>query len=608
MQEKLYDACLFEENVMIPMRDGVRLATDIYRPFVNGVPVEEKLPIILQRTPYNKQSKDRVREANYFVQRGYIYAIQDVRGAYKSEGVFVKYMNGPEDGYDTIEWLAKLPYTNRKIGMWGFSAGAHATADATKLSPPHLQAVALNCGGLHNAWEYKILNFGILELAQQLAWAFRQAQHETDDPIVKEYLKHEKIEDWIAALPLKKGFNPLSIVPEFEDYIFDIMENTDYGDYWKKIDLNWVEYFKQTKDIPMIHITGWFDSYVSGTIKNYLGLSGQKKSPIKLLIGSWTHGDMHISYAGDVEFGTNAAIPDFYNQWHVDWFDYCLKEKQNRFAQEPDVKIFVMGTGDGHKDENGRLYHGGEWRIVEKWPLPGTKYVKYYFHIGGKLNTRMPGPDILPTTYTYDPSHPVPTIGGSFSPQKPLVVSGAFDQREKKYEGDPEKGFYGSRPPYLPLRARNDVVVFQTEPLAEDIEVIGPITVKLYASSTAVDTDFTAKLVDVYPPSADYPTGFEMNVTDGIVRARYREIPEKQVLMTPGEIYEFTIEPFPTANVFKKGHRIRIDISSSNFPRFEPNPNTGESFVNYRRKVCADNSIYHNQAYPSHVILPIVSK
>jgi hypothetical protein len=213
---------------------------------------------------------------------------------------------------------------------------------------------------------------------------------------------------------------------------------------------------------------------------------------------------------------------------------------------------------------------------------------------------------VTPTTYTFDPDHPVPTIGAATAAEKPAFAGGAYDQREKEYQGDPETGFFGSRPPYLPLKARPDVVVFQTEPLAEDMEVTGPITAKLWASSTALDTDFTVKLVDVYPPSKDFPSGFDMNITDGIIRARFRNSPETQELMKPGEIYEFTIEPYGTANVFKKGHRIRVDLSSSNFPRFDVNPNTGEPLGMSRRKVKADNSIYHDLIRPSHVVLPIL--
>jgi putative CocE/NonD family hydrolase len=591
--ETLYDVLMHEENAMIPMRDGVRLAADIYRPAINGAPVEKKFPVILQRTPYNKKAERFVEQGKYFVKHGYTVVIQDCRGRYKSEGVFTKYINEPEDGYDTIEWLAKLPYTSGKIGMWGLSYGAHVQACAAMLNPPHLKTIVVNMGGMYNGWDHGIRNHGAFAL-KQLTWAFRQVAEETDNPVVKEMLKIENVMDWFRVLPLRKGLNPLSIAPNFEKYMFEMMTHGDYDDYWKHMGVNWSEYYEQTSDIPMVHISGWYD--------NYCGTA----SPIRLLLGHWIHGGIAQTYAGDVDFGSDAAITDFTSNWHVRWFDHFLKEKGNGVGAEPAIKLFIMGTGDGHKDENGRLFHGGYWRTEADWPLPGTQFTNYYFHGDGALSLEMPDPNELPTTYTYDPRHPVPTIGGSMAASEPLYVGGAFDQREREFKGDPRKGFYGSRPPYLPLKARHDVVVFQTGPLKEDIEVTGPITVKLHASSSAPDTDFTAKLIDVYPPSKDFPSGFEMNLTDGIIRARYRNSPEKQELMKPGEIYLFTIEPFGTANVFKKRHRIRIDISSSNFPRFDVNPNTGEPLGLNRRSVEADNTIYHDERHPSHVILPII--
>jgi predicted acyl esterase len=265
-----------------------------------------------------------------------------------------------------------------------------------------------------------------------------------------------------------------------------------------------------------------------------------------------------------------------------------------------------MGSGDGCKDENGRLFHGGYWRTEKEWPLKRTRYTKYYFGENNRLNLEFPEGYSISKSYTHDPKNPVPTIGGSTVDALPLYAGGAYDQREKEYTGDPFTGFYGSEAPYLPLKSRSDILVFQTDPLKNDVEVTGPVKLVLYASSNVVDTDFLVKLIDVYPPNQDFPSGFEMNITDGIIRTRFRHSSEKPELMKPGKIYRFEIEPFPTANIFKKGHRIRIDISSSSFPRFEINPGTGESFERNQKMISADNTVYMDCKYPSHVILPVI--
>ncbi len=589
----------FEQNLMVPMRDGVRLATDVYRPARGGTPLDEKLPVLLQRTPYGKTGSSLVESARYFAANGYVVALQDVRGAYASEGVFTKYIGEGEDGFDTIEYLAKLAYANGKVGMWGTSYAAHVQANAAKLRPDALATLILNMGGMSNGWDHKVRNHGAFEL-QQLTWAFRQLEDETEDPLVKEHLARAPIESWLEALPLRKGLNPLSVAPNFEDYILEMATHGDYDDdYWKHRDVNWQEHYDETLDIPMIHVSGWYDSYAGGTIQNFVELSRRKTSPMCLLMGPWTHGGNTRSYAGDVEFGPEAARPDFPRELHLRWFDRFLKGEEAA-AEEP-VRIFVMGTGDGHKDGNGRLYHGGRWIAASTWPLPETTVAQYYFHGDGSLSKTPPTKPESASTYTFDPRDPVPTLGGAFSSTSPVFEPGAYHQEERE-------GIYGAKPPFLPLSARPDVVVFQTEPLAFDVEVVGPIEVELHASSTALDTDFTVKLVDVYPPSSDFPSGFEMNLTDGILRARYRNGPERQQLMTPGEVYRLEIEPFPTANVFKKGHRIRVDVSSSNFPRFDVNPNTGEPLGMNRRMVNADNTLYHDAGRPSHVVLPILER
>ena len=262
------------------------------------------------------------------------------------------------------------------------------------------------------------------------------------------------------------------------------------------------------------------------------------------------------------------------------------------------VRLFVMGTGDGHKTETGKLYHGGYWRDEADYPLPHAKPTNYYLQPDLGLATTLPSPDGASTTFQFDPDNPVPTVGGCVVGSGKLMMDGAWNQWGGKHTW--------SWPVSLPLSARNDVVVFTTPPLEKDMEVIGPIRVKLWASSSAVDTDFTAKLIDVYPSSKDFPAGFDLIMGDGILRARYRDSDKKETLMVPGKIYEFDIKLDPCSNVFKKGHRIRVDISSSNFPRFDVNPNTGEPPNDYRRKVTATNTIYCDKAHPSHIVLPVV--
>jgi len=394
---------------------------------------------------------------------------------------------------------------------------------------------------------------------------------------------------------MRRGLNPLSVDSQYEGWYFDFFEHADYDAYWKDPMLAWDEHYPQTADIPMMQVGGWYDIFLAGTFKNFTELRRLKKSPQYVMVGPWKHGGNNLPYAGDVAFGDSAAIQDFLTDFHMRWFDFHLKGVKNAVESLASVRLFVMGTGDGHKDKNGRLMHGGYWRSADQWPLAGTKLVSYYFHGDGSLSPTKPAGVSATTTYTFDPRHPVPTIGGGASAR---LKDGAFNQRE-----DPR--FPPSQAPWLPLRSRADVVVFQTEPLKEDMTIIGPITVKLYASATTVDADFTAKLVDVYPSSIDWPGGFDMNLTDAIVRGRYRATRDHAVMLTPHKVYEFTIEPFPTANVFKKGHRIRVDVSSSNFPRFDVNPNTGEPLGLNRRMITTDITIQHNATYPSHIVLPL---
>ena len=591
---KRFDAVLAQRDLMMPTRDGKRMATDLFQPARNGVPVDERFPVLLNRTPYDKTQLHS--QAQWFAERGYVVAVQDTRGRYKSEGIFLKVQPvDATDSFDAVEWLAKQSWSSGAVAMWGTSFSAHMGAAAAQMHPASLKSVVLNMGGMSNGWDHGVRFRGAYEMGRQLTWAWSQLLADARSPEVKALLEKEKVEDWYGVQPFRRGLNPLSVVPEYEAWYMDFFERADYDAFWKDPMLAWDEHYPETADIPMLQVGGWYDIFLAGTFKNYVELSRLKKAPQRIVVGPWTHGGNHLAYAGDVSFGSDAAIVDFATDFHLKWFDHYLKGASSGAEKDAPVRIYVMGTGDGHKDENGRLFHGGYWRNADRWPRPGTRSVPFYFHADGSLSSTKPKAANSATTYTVDPRHPVPTIGGGVSAR---LRDGAYDQRE-----DPR--FPPSRAPWLPLRARSDVVVFQTEPLAEDMTVVGPIKVVLYASASTVDADFTAKLVDVYPSSEAWPGGFDLNLTDAIIRGRYRATRDHEVLLEPGRVYEFTIDPFPTANVFKKGHRIRVDISSSNFPRFDVNPNTGEPLGRNRRMVTADIAVQHSATWPSHIVLPL---
>jgi hypothetical protein len=592
---KLYRDVIRQQDVMVAARDAVLLATDIYRPATGSVAEAERLPVLLHRTPYDKAEAATIAIAETLAKHGYVVLVQDTRGRHHSQGVFEKYYSSDAyDGYDTVEWAARQPFCDGKVGMYGTSYAAHTQADASKLAPPHLRALLLNMGGMSNAWDHSVRYDGAFEMGRQLTWAWSQALEDAKDPVTKGMLSNEDVNAWYSALPIRKGLSPLSIAPNYERYYLDEATHSDYDAHWDTLGMQWEKFYNQTADVPMMHVGGWYDIYLRGTIENWRRLSALKRSPMRLVIGPWTHHGNTATFAGDVDFGAAAAIKDFDTNFHLAWFDYHLKGiKTAAFSQAP-VRYFLMGTGDGHKDSAGRLYHGGEWRESKVWPPTESRAAIFYLHADGSLNMRAPSqPEPAATVFQFDPAHPVPTIGGGVSKR---LKDGAYDQRERA-------DMPGSRPPYLPLRARGDVLVFESEILAQDAVLAGPVEVTLYAASTAADTDFTAKLIDVYPPSTDFPTGFDMNLTDGIVRASYRDHSETRRLLVPGEIYSIVVRPFDTANVVKKGHRIRLDISSSNFPRFDVNPNSGEPLGSSRLMKTAENTIYHDPAHPSAVKL-----
>jgi uncharacterized protein len=607
-----------ERDVMVPMRDGVRLACDVYRPARDGRAVGEPLPVLLERTPYGKGEvsrsertaadptpKSRAEVAAYFVRHGYVVVYQDCRGRYGSEGAFVKYLSDAADGYDTVVWLTHQPWCNGKVGTMGLSYAAHTQGALACLNPPGLAAMFLDSGGFSNAYQSGIRQGGAFEL-KQATWAFNNAKVSPAvqaDPVTSAAFAATDLKGWFTRMPWKRGHSPLQQAPEYEDYLFEQWTHGSFDAYWQQLGIYAQGFYDHYADVPMVHMSSWYDPYPRTATENYLGLKARKRGPVRLILGPWTHGDRSITYAGDVDFGPDATLDgnlaEDYLALRRRWFDRWLKDIDNGVDQEPAVRLFVMGGGSGRRTQQGRLDHGGHWRAAAGWPLPDTRYTNYHLHADGTLSPEPPTAAEASLAYDYDPRHPVPTIGGTISSGAPVMAGGAFDQRE-------EERFFGSRPPYLPVATRPDVLVFQTPPLAEPVEVTGPITVHLWISSTCTDTDFTAKLIDVYPPNEDYPHGFALNISDGILRARYRNSWEHPELMTPGTVYDITIEPFPTSNLFAAGHRIRLDISSSNFPHFDINPNTGHPEGTGQTTRIATNRVYLDQSRPSHIVLPVI--
>jgi putative CocE/NonD family hydrolase len=593
------DDVLLQQNVMVTMRDGIKLATDLYLPAKDGVALPGKYPVILTRLPYNKDGSKKHGE--YFAQQGYVFISQDTRGRYASEGVWHWMTDDGPDGVDTAKWIGQQPWSNGKIGMMGTSyVGGTQHAMAMAGAPELVTVIPVdavsNCGyqSMRNAgafelrfWNWIMLNAGKGSIASK-------------DPATAAVLKEmgEHRLDYLPHLPLRPGATPLRLAPEYEKWLINAMSHGANDAFWEQNNI--IDHPERYKDIPVYLVGGWYDSWAGNTVANFTALTKTLKSDVYLIMGPWIHGAQARSAHGQVDFGAEAAIPEEL-AWRLEWFDRWLKGTENTVGRAAPfatkVRLFVMGHGDGHKTEKGQLFHGGAWRDEKEWPLARTQFTPFYLNPNGVLSKDKPASS-TPTDFVYDPANPVPTIGGNISSGDGLMLQGAWDQR-----GGPH---IWNWPKTLPLSVRNDIVVFQTEPLAQDLEVTGPLEVKLWVSSSAPDTDFTAKLIDVYPPSPDFPAGFDMNIADGIARARFRDSLKEERLMAPGEIYPITIKLYPTANVFKKGHLIRVDISSSNFPRFDLNPNTGEPLNNHRRSVPATNTIHHSPEHPSHIVLPVI--
>ncbi len=544
---------LIEHGARAKMRDGTALVADIYRPQAEG-----KFPVLLQRTPYNRAGGQS--EAADLAAHGYIVIVQDTRGRFDSEGDFYPFRYESQDGYDTVEWAAVLPYSDGQVGMYGGSYVGATQMLAAIAVPPHLKAVFpyVTASEYYDGWTYQS---GALEQWFTSSWASGLAI----DTLRRKAAGLENPKAWVTQLPVDAyRMLELPAVADLAPYFRDWVVHERDDDYWRPWKIS--DHYAQM-NVKALHAGGWHDIFLKGTIQNYAGM--RKASPAatgqRLLLGPWAHADTSPEgKIGDWTFGKSAVLN--MPATILGWFDYALKNVQNEYASGPPVRIFVMGDN--------------VWRGEQEFPLARTQYTNYYLN-KGVLDTGAPGRD-SPEMYDYDPANPVPTIGGRLCCANNQIPPGPADQR--------------------PNEGRADVLIFSTPPLAGDVEVTGFVRLKLYAASSAPDTDFTALLADVEP------SGYSRFLTDGIVRARFRNSTTAAEPIEPGKIYEYNMDLWATSNVFKAGHRIRLYVSSSNFPRFNRNLNTGEPILGATRMARASQKIYHDAQHPSALVLPVIPK
>jgi putative CocE/NonD family hydrolase len=554
-----------QEGVRVEMRDGVALVADVYRPGGEGV-----WPVLLQRTPYDRSGGGE--EARELAAHGYIVVVQDTRGRYDSEGEFYPFRHETDDGYDTVEWAAVLPGANGKVGMYGGSYVGATQMLAAIGKPPHLVSIFpyVTASEYYDGWTYQS---GVLMQWFTSSWTTGLAQ----DTLRRKARALARPRDWAFRLPVDDYRllvlpGPEDVAPYFRDWVRHETEDA----YWKRWKIS--DHYEELS-IKALHAGGWHDIFLKGSLRNYTGMRASGRTPEaraaqRLLVGPWAHADTSDEgKVGGVVFGRQAVLD--MTATIRGWSDWALKGIENEYATDPPVKIFVMG-------EN-------VWRQEDTFPLSRQRLTKYYLHpavtehgaLAGRLATEAPVAS-PPRVFEYDPANPVPTIGGRLCCGDHGLPPGPFDQS--------------------PNGSRDDVLVFSTPPLKEDIEVTGNVTVELFASTSAADTDFTALLVDVDP------SGYARFLTDGIVRARYRNSTESPEPIVPGRVYPYQIDLWATSNLFKAGHRIALYVSSSNFPRFSRNLNTGEPTAGARGMVKAVQKIFHDPEHPSALVLPVIPR
>jgi len=553
-----YEKVKVTKNVVVPMRDGTRLYADIYKPDVDD---DGSFPVVLTRLPYGKSETycAMVTHGKYWAKKGYVFVAQDVRGKYASEGTFEPMANEANDGYDTLSWIASQPWCDGNIGMTGESYYGYTQWAVAPLNHPNLKCIV---PGIISTDRYGvcIYNNNAFCMNTMGVWAYEMNARKMNNPL--------KLDPW--HLPLISLDDNAGVKCE---YYKNWIKHPSRDSYWEPINI--CQKHDQIK-IPVYHWGGWYDVYVAGTISGWIAVKGNSDSAEArknqwLLIAPIDHEitPMNTHRIGKIDIGKEAWTYDRIQRF----FDYWLKGMDNGFGKTPRVEIFTIGDN--------------KWRYEDEWPLARTKYTRYYLHSKGHANTldgdglldmRNPG-DSLADNYVYDPNDPV-TIS---------LETGMWSMaKELKDRVSVEK--------------RKDVLVYTMPKLDKELEITGPINVTLFAASSATDTDFTATLVDVFPD------GYAHMIQEGIVRARYRNSDSEASLIEPGKVYEYTIDLRATSYVVKQGHRIRVEISSSNFNRWDRNPNTGNEFGMDDKVIKATQTIYHDKKYPSHITLPIIPR
>ncbi|WP_157220740.1 CocE/NonD family hydrolase [Flavisphingomonas formosensis] len=581
---------IVEHDVPMRTRDGVTLYSDVYRPDAEGT-----FPVMIIRTPYDKgmqvyaDGKTMSRHlihSRYFPKHGYVVVVQDTRGRWQSGGDFYPYVWDAEDGFDTVEWAASQSWSNGKVAIVGKSYMGLVQYLAAIEKPPHLVAGAPMSAPI-SYFENCVYRRGVFELGWQLSYiiglardiAIRMGGAEGERRLhyLNQFLENPAIRfgklkmPEFLHLPLRDWIDRLA---EDAPYVRDLIDNWKDGAYWHGMDAR-----PRARDvtIPMLHVGSWFDPFLVDTTEMFNRIRAEAPEEVarnqKMLIGPWTH-IFGSRIAGQVDFGPEAELD--IDELELRWYDHWMKGIDTGLMDEAPVKIFVMGAN--------------RWRHEQEWPIARTRYTPLYLGSGGRANSRdgdgrlsfdRPGVQ-PPDSYIYDPADPVPTCGGT------TLLS---------FGGDA-----GSCDQAI-VEVRQDVLVYTSDTLEKPIEVVGPILMRLFAATSAPDTDFMVKLVDVRPD------GSAFNVADGVIRARFREALDQPTMVEPGAIVEYEIDMWSTAHLFQAGHRIRVDVTSSDFPRYDRNPNTGHDFGTDAAEdlARARQTIFHDARFASHIVLPVIS-